>query len=102
MAETLRIEIPIETIDETAAGLNSAIQGMKKLEQAYRNAGRSAGQAGGRVSEFDRRAERTERSLSRWAKEKYQILLEAKERITPVPPSAAASAALRGRPGALP
>ncbi len=84
MAETLRIEIPIETIDETAAGLNSAIQGMKKLEQAYRNAGRSAGQAGGRVSEFDRRAERTERSLSRWAKEKYQILLEAKERITPV------------------
>ena len=35
------------------------------------------------MSQFDRQAERTERSLSRWAKEKYQILLEAKECITP-------------------
>ena len=35
MAETLRIDIPIETVDKTAAGLNSAIQGLKKLEKIY-------------------------------------------------------------------
>ncbi len=84
MAETLRIEIPIETVDETAAGLNSAIQGLKKLEQVYKNAGQSASHAGSTVTQFDRQAEKTERTLSSWAKEKYEILLEAKERITPI------------------
>ena len=41
-AETVRIEIPIETVDETAAGLNSAIQGLKKLENAYKSAANSS------------------------------------------------------------
>ncbi len=84
MAETLRIEIPIETIDETAAGLNSAIQGLKKLEQAYKHAGDSARKSGSKVTEFDRQAEKTERTLASWAKQKYEVLLEAKERISPV------------------
>jgi len=35
------------------------------------------------VSQFDRQAQRTERNLAKWAKEKYQILLEAKDRISP-------------------
>lgn len=84
MVETVRIEIPIETIDETEEGLQSAVQGMKKLKQAYENAGQSARKADQEVSRFDRQAQKTEKSLMRWAKEKYQILLEAKERITPV------------------
>lgn len=84
MVETVRIEIPIETIDETEEGLQSAVQGMKKLEKAYENAGQSARKAGQEVSQFDRQSQKTEKSLMRWAKEKYQVLLEAKERITPV------------------
>lgn len=84
MAETLRIEIPIETIDETAAGLNSAIQGLKKLEQAYKNASQSVKKSNDTVTAFDKRAQKTERSLAKWAKEKYEIYLEAKEKITPV------------------
>ncbi|MCM1104895.1 MAG: phage tail tape measure protein [Clostridium sp.] len=84
MAETLRIEIPIETIDETADGLNAAIQGLKKLEQVYENASQAAGKARSGVSKFDEQAEKTEKSLAKWAKEKYEILLEAKDRISPI------------------
>lgn len=84
MAETVRIEIPIETVDETAAGLHSAIQGLTKLEQAYKNTSQSASKANSTVSQFDKQAQKTEKSLARWAKEKYEILLEARERITPV------------------
>lgn len=82
--ETVRIEIPIETIDETAAGLHSAIQGMRKLEQAYENAGHSARKADREVSQFDRQAQKTEKSLASWAKEKYEIALEAKDKVTPI------------------
>lgn len=84
MAETIRIEIPIEAVDETAPGLHSAMQGMQKLEQAYKSAGQSAKKADREVSQFDRRAQKTEKSLAGWAKEKYEILLEAKEKITPI------------------
>ena len=84
MAETLRIEIPIETVDETADGINSAINGLKKLEKVYRDAGQSARRADQTVSKFDRQAQKTEKRLSRWAKEKYEVFLEAKDRIEPV------------------
>lgn len=63
MAETVRIEIPIEVIDEMEPELSNV---QKKL------------------SKFEKSAEKTQRSLSKWAKEKYEVLLEAKERITPV------------------
>ena len=84
MAETLRIEIPIETVDKTAAGLNSAIQGLKKLEKIYENAGKSAGKSEKSVTQFDRQAQKTEKGLAGWAKGKYEILLEARDRVAPV------------------
>ncbi len=84
MAETLRIEIPIETIDETAAGVNSAVQGFKKIDQACKNTGKSIKKANDTVTAFDKKAQKTEKSLAKWAKEKYEIYLEAKEKITPV------------------
>ena len=84
MAETLRIEIPIEAVDETAAGLNSAIQGLKKLEKIYENAGKSAGKSEKSVTQFDRQAQKTEKGLAGWAKGKYEILLEARDRVAPV------------------
>lgn len=77
MAETLRIEIPIETIDDTEPELTNLIKKIGKM-------GKAADEAGKKVSKFDESAEKTQRSLARWAKEKYEILLEAKERITPV------------------
>lgn len=57
---------------------------MGKLEEAAQKTGNSSKKAGEQVSQFDRQAQKTEKSLASWAKEKYQILLEAKEKITPI------------------
>lgn len=54
------------------------------MEKAAEGANRSAKKAGSTVSQFDRRAEKTEKSLARWTKEKYEILLEAKDKVAPV------------------
>lgn len=84
MAETVRIEIPIETVDETEPELSKVVQNFKKLETAANNANSSAKKASSTVSQFDKNAEKTQKSLAAWAKEKYEVLLEAKDRISPI------------------
>ncbi len=84
MAETLRIEIPIETVDETEPELSNLIKKIGKLGTEADKVGEKTKKSSEYVSEFDRRAQKTEKSLARWAKEKYEILLEAKDKISPV------------------
>ena len=84
MAETIRIEIPIEVADETKEGLNSAINGLKKLEKAVDSMQNAYGKAEKKVSKFDKSAEKTQSRLQKWAKEKYQVLLDAKDKVSPV------------------
>lgn len=36
------------------------------------------------MSQFDRSVERTQRTLSKWVKDKYEVLLEARDRISPM------------------
>lgn len=84
MAETLRIEIPIETVDETEPELSNLTKKIEKLGSEADKAGQKTKKSSEYVSEFDKRAQKTEKSLARWAKEKYEVILEAKERITPV------------------
>lgn len=84
VAETLRIEIPIETVDNTDPGVSNATKKFEKMERAANSANSSAKKASDTVSKFDKQAQKTEKSLASWAKEKYEVLLEAKERISPV------------------
>ena len=84
MAETLRIEIPIETIDNTDPELSNVTKNFEKMEKAADGANNSAKRANTTVTQFERQAQRTEKGLQSWAKEKYQIMLEAKDRISPV------------------
>lgn len=84
MAETLRIEIPIETVDNTDPGVSNATKKFEKMERAANSANSSAKKASDTVSKFDKQAQKTEKSMASWAKEKYEVLLEAKERISPV------------------
>ena len=84
MAETLRIEIPIETIDKTDPELSNVTKKFERMETAAESANSSARKANTTVTQFDRQAQKTEKSLARWAKEKYEILLEAKDKIAPV------------------
>ena len=81
MAETLRIEIPIETVDNTDPGVSNATKKFEKMERAANSANSSAKKASDTVSKFDKQAQKTEKSLASWAKEKYEVLLEAKEQI---------------------
>ena len=84
MAETLRIEIPIETIDKTDPELSNVTKNFERMEKAAEGANSAAKKANSTVTQFDRQAEKTEKSLARWAKEKYEILLEAKDKISPI------------------
>lgn len=84
MAETVRIEIPIEVFDNTDPELGNVIRNLNRAGQAADQAGDAAQQAGRRVTQFDRSSERTQRTLSQWMKEKYEVLLEAKDRVAPV------------------
>lgn len=84
MAETLRIEIPIETIDKTEPELSGLIKKLGKLGEEADKAGQKSKKSSEYVSEFDKRAQKSEKSLASWAKGKYEILLEAKDRVTPV------------------
>lgn len=84
IAETLRIEIPIETVDKTEPELSNLIRKLGNLGTTAERTGTSSQRAGERVSQFDRQAQKTEKGLAKWAKEKYEILLEAKDKIAPV------------------
>lgn len=84
IVETVRIEIPIETIDQTESGVSSASKNIDKLNNAADKAGDSVNRAREKVTKFDEAQEKTMRRLSKWTKEKYEILLEARERITPI------------------
>ena len=84
IAETLRIEIPIETVDKTEPEISNLIRKLGNLETTAEKTGTSSQKAGERVSQFDKQAQKTEKGLAKWAKEKYEILLEAKDKIAPI------------------
>ncbi len=84
MAETVRIEIPIETVDHTDPELSNITKSLEKMEKAAGSASNSAKKAGETVSQFDKQAEKTEKTLSSWTKEKYEVMLEAKDKISPL------------------
>ena len=83
-AETIRIEIPIETIDNTDPALSNVTKKMDKFSDAADKAGQSVDSTRRYVTKFDEQADKTQKSLAKWAKEKYEIALEAKDRIAPV------------------
>ena len=84
MAETVRNEIPIETVDNTDPELSKVTQNLNKMKDAADKANSSTKKAGETVSKFAKSAQKTQKSLASWAKEKYEVLLEAKDKITPV------------------
>lgn len=84
MAETLRIEIPIETIDNTDPELSNVTKNFDRMEKSAEKANSAAKKADKTVSQFDKQAQKTEKSLENWAKKKYEIIIEAKDRISPI------------------
>ncbi len=81
MAETVRIEIPIETVDNTEPELSKVNKKLKEMENVAKQAQSSVSKTTENVSKFDRSSQKTQKTLSNWMKQKYQILLEAKDKI---------------------
>jgi len=84
MAETIKIEIPIEVLDNTDPELSKVINALKNMEKASDSAGKATESAGDKVSKFDQKAEKTRKTLSDMVKEKYEVALEALDRVSPV------------------
>lgn len=84
MAETVRIEIPIEVTDGTEPELSNITDNLENMERAAKNAKSSVEKAGKEVSKFDKSSNKMQKSLSSWAKQKYQLLLEAKDKVSPI------------------
>lgn len=71
-------------MDKTDPGVSNATKKLGSLGDAADVAGQSIDRSREYVSKFDEQANKTQMSLAKWAKEKYQIYLEAKENISPV------------------
>lgn len=95
MAEPIRIDVSLTATDNTEAGVRSATTRINTLERSANSASnsirnttsnvdRSVQQSQERISRYDETVQRTRKSLLAWAKEKYQVLLEAKEKVTPI------------------
>lgn len=86
MAQTVRIEIPIEVLDETEKGLQSATKNLKKMKTEIKKTQEELKKSslGMNTTKFDRSQEKVQKSLLKWAKDKYEIALSAKDSVTPV------------------
>ena len=76
MAETIRIEIPVSVKDNTAPGLSKVLKGLKEMQDA-------AGRTNESVSRHDRTAQKTQQSLMNMVKQKYQVVLDVLDRVSP-------------------
>lgn len=83
MAETIRIEIPVEVKDNASSTLSSVTKELRNMESASQSARNSMSQTERTASQFDKTAQKTQRSLTQMAKEKYQVVLEALDKVSP-------------------
>ena len=84
MADAIKIEIDVEAVDDTGRGIQSVIQSLNRLNSAANRSQSGMNNAARGVSRFDQQANRTTRTLQNWMRQKWQVALEAKDRITPI------------------
>jgi TP901 family phage tail tape measure protein len=64
--------------------MNKVKDAVDKVKSSTDQMSTSAKKANDEVTKFDRSAQKTQKSLLSWAKEKYSVLLEAKDKISPI------------------
>ena len=77
MAETIRIEIPVEVVDETSEGITQTINGLQKLNKALQ-------QTNSKTTQYEKSSQKTQKTLASWAKQKYEVLLSVKDKVSPI------------------
>ena len=84
MADTVRIEISLEATDNTSKAIERLVRNLKGVSKAAGSAGQSSEKASRQVSKFDQQADKTQKTLQGWLRQKWQIALEAKDKISPI------------------
>ena len=69
---------------KTEPELSNLIKKIGKLGEEADKTGQKTKKSSEYVSQYEKHAQKTEQRLANWAKQKYEILLEAKDRITPL------------------
>lgn len=77
MAETIRIEIPVEVVDETSEGITQTINGLQKLNKALQ-------QTNSKTTQYEKSSQKTQKTLASWARQKYEVLLSVKDKVSPI------------------
>jgi len=77
IAETIRIEIPVEVVDETSEGITQTINGLQKLNKALQ-------QTNSKTTQYEKSSQKTQKTLASWAKQKYEVLLSVKDKVSPI------------------
>lgn len=84
MADTVRIEISLEATDNTGKAISDFVNNLNKVNTAAGKMGTSTGKATEQVSKFDRQADKTQKTLQGWLRQKWEVALEAKDKISPI------------------
>ena len=84
MADTVRIEIAVEATDNTGKALASIAKGFDDLAKSASGAQAPLDKTSKKTTEFDKQAQKTQKTLQSWMKQKWQLALEAKDKISPV------------------
>ncbi len=84
MADTVRIEISLEATDNTGKAIESLVKNLQKVGSSASSAGSATEKAADKVSKFDKQTEKTKKTLQSWLKQKWQLVLEAKDKISPI------------------
>lgn len=77
IAETIRIEIPVEVVDETSEGITQTINGLQKLNKALQ-------QTNSKTTQYEKSSQKTQKTLASWARQKYEVLLSVKDKVSPI------------------
>ena len=84
MADTIRIEISVEAIDNTNRAVQEIVNNLNKIGSAAGTSQASMDKATQSVSKFDKQAEKTTKTLQGWMRQKWQLELEAVDKVSPV------------------
>lgn len=82
MAQVIKIEIPVEVIDNTEA-LSGIIGKLKGMDDAAKTASRSMEKAGKQTG-FEKSYQKTMRRMADWGRQRYQSAMEIKDEVSPV------------------
>lgn len=84
MADAVRIEISVEAVDNTSKTVQELILNLQSIGTAANKTQSGMDKASSSVSKFDAQADKTTKTLQGWMKQKWQLALEAKDRVSPV------------------